>query len=87
MIIAILGMLIILIALSYLGYFFNTDSIGGFLCVICIMLFSILFGIVIQQEKNNKKPQAIDVYRGNTTLKITYQDSIAVDSVVVFKNK
>lgn len=32
-------------------------------------------------------PTALDVYRGNTTLQITYQDSIPVDSVVVFKNK
>lgn len=32
-------------------------------------------------------PQAIDVYRGKTTLQITYQDSIPVDSVVVFKDK
>ena len=30
---------------------------------------------------------AIEVYRGNTTLQITYQDSIPIDSVVVYKNK
>lgn len=28
-------------------------------------------------------PSAIDVYRGKTTLEITYIDSVAVDSVVV----
>lgn len=33
------------------------------------------------------KPTAIDVYRGKTTLEITYKDSVAIDSVVVFKNK
>lgn len=27
----------------------------------------------------------IDVYRGRTTLEITYRDSIAIDSVVVWK--
>ena len=32
-------------------------------------------------------PQAIDVYRGKTTLEITYKDSIPIDSVVVFKDK
>ena len=31
------------------------------------------------------RPQAIDVYRGRTTLEITYKDSIPIDSVVVFK--
>ena len=32
-------------------------------------------------------PKAIDVYRGKTTLEITYRDSVAVDSVVVYKMK
>lgn len=30
-------------------------------------------------------PKPIDVYRNKTTLQVTYKDSIAVDSVVVFK--
>ena len=30
-------------------------------------------------------PEAIDVYRGKTTLEVTYKDSIPIDSVVVFK--
>lgn len=34
-----------------------------------------------------KKPSAMDVYQGRTTLEITYKDGIAVDSIVVFKNK
>lgn len=32
-------------------------------------------------------PTALDVYRGKTTLEITYRDSVAVDSVVVYKMK
>lgn len=31
-------------------------------------------------------PEAIDVYRGNTELKITYIDNIPQDTVVVWKN-
>ena len=34
---------------------------------------------------DSKNPTALDVYRGKTTLEITYKDSVAVDSVVVFK--
>ena len=30
---------------------------------------------------------ALDVYRGKTTLEITYRDSVAVDSTVVYKVK
>lgn len=32
-------------------------------------------------------PTALDVYRGKTTLEITYRDSVAVDSTVVYKMK
>ena len=36
---------------------------------------------------NLRKPRAIDVYQGNTTLEITYKDSVPIDSVVVWKNR
>ena len=34
-----------------------------------------------------KTPKAIDVYKGRTTLEITYKDGISVDSTVVWKSK
>lgn len=49
-----------------------------------ILTIGILGGFVI--DINNDIP-AIEVYRGNATLQITYQDSITIDSVVVYKNK
>ena len=36
-------------------------------------------------DDKNPQPKAIDVYRGKTTLQITYQDTIPIDSVVVWK--
>ena len=36
---------------------------------------------------NEPKPTALDVYRGNTELKITTVNGITTDTVVVFKNK
>ena len=36
---------------------------------------------------NLRKPKAIDVYKGNATLEITYKDNVPIDSVVVWKNK
>ena len=33
----------------------------------------------------NSRPKAIDVYKGKTELRITYEGNIPVDSVVVFK--
>ena len=35
----------------------------------------------------SKEPTAMDVYKGKTTLEITYKCGVAIDSTVVFKNK
>lgn len=48
-------------------------------------LSAIVAIIMVITYKDEIKP--IDVYRGNTTLEITYRDSIAIDSTVVWKNK
>ena len=36
---------------------------------------------------NLRKPRAIVVYQGNTTLVFTHKDGILIDSVVVWKSK
>ena len=38
-----------------------------------------------QAELDKATPTALDVYRGKTTLEITYRDSVAIDSTVVYK--
>ena len=48
------------------------------LVVAVLMLMSIL-------EAKRPIPTALDVYRGKTTLEITYRDSVAIDSTVVYK--
>lgn len=32
-----------------------------------------------------REPRAIDVYKGETTLRITYQDGVPIDTTVVWK--
>lgn len=49
------------------------------------VLIAIFLGIYLFHEPTDKTPTAVDVYRGKTTLEITYRDSVAVDSVVVWK--
>ena len=79
--------LMCLILLSLVGMLSGNDKLSHFswelhknvsiaLCVYCIIGFI-----------NWNEPTAMDVYRGRTTLEITYKDSIAIDSVVVFKDK
>lgn len=56
----------------------------SFLVVFCLGFFT---GNYVEWHEWYHKPKAIDVYRGNTTLEITYRDSVAIDSIVVFKIK
>lgn len=50
-------------------------------CVGCLLSVTFLGWIDIL------KPSAIDVYRGNTELQITYQNSTPIDTIVVFKEE
>lgn len=75
-----LGLLLLAIGLivTIAGIVLDNTAIpfmGGLLCGAA--LFILL--------TDDNRPTALDVYKGSTTLEITYRDSIAVDSVVVFK--
>ena len=71
------------------------DNPIDFINLVGVILFSVLTGVLVtlrigdnlsKLKDEIKQPTAIDVYRGRTTLQITYKDSIAIDSVVVFKD-
>lgn len=51
-----------------------------FIVSIYSLLILLLFSFYIRE------PRAIDVYKGETTLRITYQDGVPIDSTVVWKN-
>jgi hypothetical protein len=53
----------------------------AFISTMCICIGTICMVNFIGQ----KYPKPIDVYRGKTTLQITYKDNIPIDTVVVFK--
>ena len=59
------------------------------LTFLILFVFSIATAICIVEATMTyeNKPTALDVYRGKTTLEITYRDSVAVDSIVVYKVK
>ena len=84
-IILIIGMLYIavgfLIILTYLSLERN-DNIGWTIALtlnITGMLNVMIYNYAI------KAPSALDVYKGKTVLKITYEDKVPVDTVVIYK--
>lgn len=52
-----------------------------------IILYVILLTIFILCLIYWSKPTAMDVYKGKTTLEITYKDTVPIDSTVVWKSK
>ena len=57
-----------------------------------LILFMLIFSIILVfitliVTFLKEEPKAIDVYRGKTTLEITYKDKMPIDSTVVWKNK
>ena len=61
----------------------NNDVYGSITLTIGVIAFiSSIFTI-----KEVQIPSAIDVYRGKTTLEITYKGGIPIDTVVVFKER
>lgn len=76
--------IIILLAITFISFAYNV----GIKCtpISCLLLIfvSILLG-EITILTNSINP--IEVYRGNTTLEITYKDNVPIDSIVVLKNR
>ena len=59
------------------------QGLAGQLYAWCIL--AVIFFVVINTSE--PMPTALDVYRGNTELKITSVNGVPTDTVVVFKNK
>ena len=68
----------------------NPSEGAAYLMIGGICMLGILFGVAMigcSTTPMPEEPTALDVYRGKTTLEVTYRDSVAIDSVVVFKTK
>lgn len=83
LILLIIGIILFILGILT-GVYFNVNPTPT-LFILSGFLFMIGSGMTGLYDKN--KPTAMDVYKGRTTLEITYKDGVPVDSVVVFKNK
>ena len=86
MIWTIIMFIISIIALALTVWCERKESTEPSLVWFTIMFSCLALGSLISLINYNE-PTALDVYRGKTTLEITYRDSVAVDSVVVYKMK
>lgn len=63
----------------------NDKATGITMILISIFMFAFIVFYEPNKHKDGNEPQAIDVYRDKTELHITYKDTIALDSTVVWK--
>lgn len=75
--------IILMLVLSKLLTYIITDD--RFIAAIVAFIGISLFTYTIYYL--DRTPNALDVYRNRTELIITYRDSVAIDSTVVYKNK
>ena len=82
----VLAIALLIFGIALIAYACNLDDgiaisslIGTIMCIAGI----IILALSIQEDK----PSAIDVYNGKTRLQITYQDTIPIDTVVVWKDE
>lgn len=54
--------------------------------IFVMFILGALMQATISTSLGSRDPEPIDVYRGKTTLKITYVDSIPQDTLVVWKH-
>ena len=83
---AIITFILIVCIMVYAAHKETLEWVGvGIIVGFLILLFSIALAHACFPPRIN--PMPIDVYRGHTTLQITYKDSVAVDTIVVFKDE
>ena len=82
-------LLIIAGSLTITGYIslFRDKLVISTVCFILVIGVWICSITCSPSDNTKETPTALDVYCGKTTLEITYRDSVAVDSVVVYKMK
>ena len=84
MTLSIIGLSISIVALAIILVIDKTENGDCFKswCTILLSCWALVSFVLLI---THNEPTALDVYRGKTTLEITYRDSVAVDSTVVYK--
>lgn len=81
-VLAIFGLTIVTIVMGLCVTEINAEG-NKELSIVLLIVETI--GLLLIIAYINKTPTALDVYKGNTELRITYEGKTPVDSVVIYK--
>lgn len=82
---SVLGFIGIFIVIVILVIFTGVMIEEGYTALSIVLLIIAIIGLTFIKVCINYTPTALDVYKGKTELKITYNGKIPVDSVVIYK--
>ena len=74
---------LIMLIIGIICLFTDTSGFSSF--ILGVIGAYVLSGGIMAGCQESREPTAMDVYKGKTTLEITYKDGVPVDSIVVFK--
>ena len=80
LVLTIIDLILIMIVLGV-----KNEELAPKLLICASVLYPVL--VLFLLTSYTTKPRAIDVYKGKTTLEITYKDKVPIDSTVVWKSK
>lgn len=83
-VILILSIVLFIFSLLCIVDMIKGDGLDGKPLIFILFIYSLL--VLLLSFFYIRKPKAIDVYKGNTTLEITYKNKVPIDSTVVWKN-
>lgn len=83
-ILAYIGIIIVFIVIGICTTIINEDRNIIWASVLLVIAF---IGEAFIIYDINNTPTALDVYEGNTELKITYEGKIPVDTIVIYKKE
>ena len=87
LLVILMALMMLCLILIVVAVVIDSSTLGRYaatgLLISCVGF--VVTGVTISIWVPNYEPTALDVYRGKTTLEITYRDSVAIDSMVVYK--
>ena len=87
LLVILMALIMLCLILILVAVVIDSSTLGQYAATGLLISFVVFVvtGVTIGICTLNYEPTALDVYRGKTTLEITYRDSIAIDSTVVYK--
>ena len=72
-----------LFVMTFMAIILSAYSNAYTVSILIVSIITFISAVFTTIESRN--PTAIDVYRGKTTLEVTYKNGVPIDSAVVFK--